>query len=195
MTANKASIPYWDNEGLLPPIHPDVSGNNPNRSPYAMDLSMFIDRFATSPERIDILDGLLRFRSDLHAAGINSGFQWLDGSFLENIEILEDRPPNDIDVVTFFYLPQKQTQASLFHRYPYLFDPAQTKQLYAVDAYPFVLGETTAHHHVKMIAYWYSMWSHRRDGRWKGFVQVDLNPTKDIDARTILSLAGGLHHG
>ena len=34
--------------------------------------------------------------------GIGSGFQWLDGSFLENVEMTEKRDPGDLDLVTFF---------------------------------------------------------------------------------------------
>lgn len=36
---------------------------------------------------------------------------------------------------------------------------------------------------VKVIAYWYSLWSHRRDDSWKGFVQVDLDPEQDAAVR------------
>lgn len=32
---------------------------------------------------------------------------------------------------------------------------------------------------IQRVSYWYSMWSHRRDGVWKGFVQVDLDPMQD----------------
>jgi hypothetical protein len=37
------------------------------------------------------------------------------------------------------------------------------------------------------VAYWYSMWSHRRDGMWKGFVQIDLSPSEDTPALAILA--------
>ncbi|WP_414651656.1 DUF6932 family protein [Hafnia paralvei] len=33
--------------------------------------------------------------------GLAEGFQWVDGSFTENIELIERRTPNDVDVVTF----------------------------------------------------------------------------------------------
>ncbi|RKW41698.1 MAG: hypothetical protein D8H96_09315, partial [Lautropia sp.] len=41
------------------------------------------------------------------------------------------------------------------------------------------------------IAYWYSMWSHRRDGSWKGFLQLDLHQARDADAREWLMLNAG----
>ena len=47
--------------------------------------------------------GFLDFRALLHSLGINTGFQWLDGSFMENVELLEQRAPKDIDVVTLSY--------------------------------------------------------------------------------------------
>ena len=194
MTSGIASIPPWNSAGVLPPIRPNVLGSSPDRSPYVVDLAVLFDRFATSPERMAILDGLLRFRADLHAAGITSGFQWLDGSFLEQVEALEGRAPRDMDVVTFLDLPQGLDQQSLVQRHGSLFDQKHVKATYAMDAYFAVLGQPTDHWQVKNIAYWYSLWSHRRDGLWKGFVQVDLDPSQDGDARAILNLAGGVHH-
>lgn len=94
-------LPQWNGVGILPPVRPEMPGNSPERSPYRVSPAGFVDRFATSPERMAILDGLLRFRGKLHELGIVSGFQWLDGSFLEQIELLENRHPRDMDVVTF----------------------------------------------------------------------------------------------
>ena len=194
MTSSTASIPAWSSTGVLPPIRPNAPGSSPDRSPYVVDLAVLFDRFATSPERTAILDGLLRFRAGLHAAGITSGFQWLDGSFLEQIEALESRAPRDMDVVTFFDLPQGLGQRSLAETHGILFDRERVKAAYAMDAYFAVLGQPTDQWHVKNIAYWYSMWSHRRDGLWKGFVQVNLDPTQDSDAQAVLNHAWGIHH-
>ena len=189
------TIPAWDAMGVLPPIRPGEPGNSPDRSPYMIDLPSLVDRFATSPERVNILDGLLRFRTALHQAGIVSGFQWFDGSFLEDVEMLESRPPKDMDVVTFFHLPEGQDQCSLIQRHKALFDPEQTKENYAMDAYPVVLGQPTDQWQVKRVTYWYSMWSHRRNGLWKGFVEVDLDPAQDASARALLkNLHGGIRH-
>ena len=194
MTSIAASIPAWNSAGVLPPIRPNAPGSSPDRSPYVVDLAVLFDRFATSPERMAILDGLLRFRADLHAAGITSGFQWLDGSFLEQVEALEGRAPRDMDVVTFLALPQDLDQRSLAQRHGSLFDQKHVKTTYAMDAYFAVLGQPTDQWQVKNITYWYSLWSHRRDRLWKGFVQVDLDQSQDGDARAILNLAGGVHH-
>ncbi|WP_407681941.1 hypothetical protein [Pseudomonas hamedanensis] len=40
---------------------------------------------------------------------------------------------------------------------------------------------------VAMTTYWYSMWSHRRTGQWKGFLRVDLSPVQDEAAKTLLA--------
>ena len=191
MTASTVAIPAWNSAGVLPPIRPNAPGSSPDRSPYVVDLAVLFDRFTTSPERMAILDGLLRFRADLHAAGITSGFQWLDGSFLEQVEALEGRPPRDMDVVTFFDLPQGLDQRSLAQRHGTLFDQKHVKATYTMDAYFVVLGEPTVHWHVKSIAYWYSMWSHRRNQAWKGYLQIDLNPAHDADARERLTQLDG----
>jgi hypothetical protein len=132
-------------------------------------------RFGTSRERCIILDGLLRYRAALHAEGLVSGFQWIDGSFLEQVEQIEERPPNDVDVVTFFRLSAENTAEAVLARNPDLFDAAKTKVRFHVDAYVVQL-DTEAAFLVGSSAYWYSVWSHRRDGSWKGFVQVDLGP-------------------
>lgn len=194
MTSSIAPIPAWNSAGALPSIRPSAPGNSTDRSPYRVNLATLVDRFATSSERMDILDGLLRFRADLHLAGITSGFQWLDGSFLEQVELLEGRAPRDMDVVTFFDLPHGQDQRSLAQPHGMLFDPKYLKQTYAMDAYFVVLGDPLDTESVRRVSYWYSLWSHRRDGLWKGFVQVDLDPRQDGDARAVLNLAGGVHH-
>ncbi|AQZ32059.1 MULTISPECIES: DUF6932 family protein [Pseudomonadaceae] len=184
-------IPEWNLSGVLPPIQPGEAGHSANRSPYRVALVEVVEVFSGSAHRISILQGLLDYRAALHALGIARGFQWLDGSFMEHVEVLESRPPRDMDVVTFFHLPANETQASLASKAAHLFIPEQTKAVYQLDAYPYILGRPTEPHHVKQISYWYSMWSHRRNGMWKGFVQVDLAPEEDQAARSILELVQG----
>lgn len=194
MTLNIGSVPAWNSVGVLPPIRPDAPGHSPDRSPYTVELTALIDRFATSQERVAILGGLLRLRAALHQARVVSGFQWLDGSFLESVETLEQRAPRDMDVVTFLHLPSGQDQRILVQANSHLFDPKHLKATYFMDAYFMVLGQPSDAWQVKKISYWYSMWSHRRDGLWKGFVQVDLDPSQDDRARAVLNHSGGIHH-
>lgn len=143
-------------------------------------------RFSTSPERQAILRGFLTYRQALHQMGINSGFQWLDGSFMENVELLEKRQPRDIDVVTFLYTPENFAPSAGDLT---VFDKSFAKSQYKVDAYLVELNEISPAQLVEQSAYWYSVWSHRRNHVWKGFLQIDLHPAEDAAAFALLENA------
>jgi hypothetical protein len=173
--------------GVLPPIRPGHAGTSKDRSPYKVSIASVIETFATSPQRISILEGFLNFRQELYTVGMSHGFQWLDGSFTQNVETHESRSPNDIDVVTFFLLSSNDTQQNVVNRNPSLFDEEQVKKTYSVDSYFMALGAPVGKSSVQTISYWYSMWSHCRDGLWKGFLQVDLNADDDVIAQQMLN--------
>ncbi len=173
------AVPTWIH-GVIPPINP-LDPISPDRSPYSVALPDLILHFNMSPERRVILEGFLEYRKALHAVGLTDGFQWLDGSFMEDVENLENRPPKDIDVVTFYQLPAGVSQADVFNKNPMLFDHDHVKATFKVDAYPISLG-ASAVRLVKQSAYWYSMWSHRRNDHWKGYLEVPLSPNLDNDA-------------
>jgi hypothetical protein len=158
-------IPDWNHQGLLPP-NDAVDPTSAERSPYTVSLTDFVLHFGTTKERQTILQGLLGFRAVLHAAGLNNGFQWVDGSFLENIEKIENRAPADMDVVTFFHLPPRQTQQSFASAHPDLFNHADAKTRFHVDAYFVPMDDNPPACLVERSAYWYSLWSHRRNGQW-----------------------------
>jgi hypothetical protein len=40
---------------------------------------------------------------------------------------------------------------------------------------------------VTAVSYWHSMWSHRRNGLWKGFVQVDISKDEDDIAAALVA--------
>ncbi len=156
-----------------------------------MSLTDFVSRFGLSPQRLKILNGFLDYRAQLHDVGLTNGFQWLDGSFLENVEFIHSRPPNDVDVVTFYHRPQGQSQLDVQKRNPALFPNGKDthdilKATYRVDAYLSDL-DTPADVLVQQSVYWYSVWSHRRDYLWKGYVQVDLSPVDDVSARALVN--------
>lgn len=185
----KVAIPPWSSTGLIPPID-SASPAGPERSPYFVALPEVVLRFGTSAERQRILDGFLRYRARLQSAGMTDGFQWLNGNFLENIEVLEGRSPNDLDVVTFFRLQTGVTQTMIRTADPGVFPLSQAeriafKSVFLVDSY-FVDLEARSDLLVRQSAYWYSMWSHRRDTRWKGYLQVDLASAEDGAARSQL---------
>jgi hypothetical protein len=173
-------IPAWNSSAVLPSVRPGQPGHSADRSPYSASFSEVVQRFATSLERIAILRGLLQYRRELARIGISNGFQWLDGSFMEHKEALLNAPPNDMDVVTFFTLPTGITdEQSLLAQNPELFMSDLSKPRFHVDAYAMVIGNPLEASDVQQISYWYSMWSHRRNGLWKGFVQVDISAAGD----------------
>jgi hypothetical protein len=178
----KVPIPNWNPDGVLPPINAAFPVS-PDRSPYHVSLEDIVDRFGTSNERTQILNGFMRFREELFLVGLQKGFQWLDGSFMENSEFLAGRPPNDIDVVTFYWLPTGATQATVLASKPELFDARQTKTDYSVDGYFVELSTSAPETVVKEAAYWYGVWSHRRNDKWKGYLQVDLDQSETVLAK------------
>lgn len=181
------AIPHWNFDGVLPPYDESDPASH-SRSPYDVSLTDLILRFATSNDRKRILDGLLRFREALHAVGLTQGFQWIDGSFLENVEATEARNPADIDVVTFYHLPASNSQETLFSANPDLFDNIATKRDFHVDAYFIELGSMSPEDLTTRVAYWYSLWAHRRDALWKGFLKIDLANVDDLTAKVNLSI-------
>ncbi len=177
-----ASIPYWNACGVFPPI--DASApTSPERSPYSVSLIDIVMRFSTTTERRSVLTGFLNYRAALHGFGLTEGFQWLDGSFFEDIEAIEQRAPHDMDVVSFYDTPDNFT---ITDEQAQLFDQAAAKVRFRVDAYVVELNKVTPRELVFWSAYWYSMWSHRRNQVWKGFLKVELAPTEDAQALTWL---------
>ena len=174
------TIPEWDGNKVLPPIHPATPEGQEHdslyRAPYVARLAEFVTRFATTRDRVDLIEKFLDYRNALHQAGISEGFQWINGSFVENIkQSSRRRPPEDIDVVTFFFRDESAREG-----YEDLFDPDITKQNFDVDGYGKELGRPLAVVTAMDIGYFHGMWSHRRvDHVWKGFIQVDLDPEED----------------
>lgn len=117
------------------------------------------------------------------------GFQWVNGSFVENITQLENREPRDIDVVTFYHIPHGHTQESILAEHPDLFNHQFNKDRYHMDAYFVELNIESTFYLSKTIAFWHSLWSHIRAGSRKGYLAVDLASNEDMVARGILNLA------
>ena len=176
-------IPDWDALGVLPP-HDERNPTGQARSPYRASLVDFVERFASSPERVAIVRGFLDYRAALHRLGYVTGFQWLDGSFSEDVERVEGRPPRDVDVVSFVHAPSAASAATEGDEVALDHDGA--KERFLVDGYFVELDELDSRSIVAWSAYWYSMWSHRRTQTWKGFVQVELAPGQDADAAAAL---------
>jgi hypothetical protein len=184
------AIPDWSPQGVLPPINP-LSTTSADRSPYEVTLLDLVMRFATSKARCQILDGFLTYRRELHTMGLHQGFQWIDGSFAEHVELLETRDPKDVDVVTFLHIPDPFTPTS---QQDLVLDHDHVKAMYRVDAYIVEINLLPPDNLIKQSTYWYSMWSHRRNQTWKGYLQVDLSSAEDANAQAWLAahMAGEL---
>ena len=169
-------IPSFNHSGVLPPFVGDAHSEL-GRSPYLTDLSTIGRLLVTTDIRREIFEGLLKYRSALRAAGIAEGFQWIDGSFVEAVELTRQRPPGDIDVVTFGRRPpgmSDEAWATMVKGRSDLFRAKETKRLYKCDAY-FVDMGVASDWLVIQTAYWSSLFSHQRETfLWKGMLQIDL---------------------
>ena len=147
----------------------------------------FVERFGVTEERCALLADLLDLRAALYEARLVQGFQWINGSFAEHVEVRQDRAPNDIDVVTFHHIPDDHgTQQKLREAYPSLFE-SHWGDSGSIHSYFQHLNPIAPEHLVRRTAYWYSLWSHTREGTWKGFLEVDLAPDEDVKARQKLN--------
>lgn len=102
MNGHEVSSSFWNEEGLIPPVKDPIGRD---RSPYRMPLSDFVEEFGVSRLRRDLLSDLLDLRAALHEARLVKGFQWINGSFAEHVEVRRNRAPDDIDVVRFYHIP------------------------------------------------------------------------------------------
>ena len=105
------------------------------------------------------------------------------------------RPPRDIDIVTFFHIPDGETGKTLLKNHPSLFDPVVLKDLYLMDGYYVPLNEGAPEEIISHATYWYSLWSHTRNGLWKGYLQIDLSDVYDEPARHLLEEIDGTDRG
>ncbi len=190
MNDSTGSIPSWDHAGHLPPFFGEAA-SPAQRSPYLVGLADLALRFGDTQERRRLIAGLLDYRAALHAAGLQDGFQWIDGSFVEDTMVHSQREPADIDVVTFFRLVGGQEQQTLVEENPSLFDPRANRRRYGVDAYTVDLDGGNPSFLVRTVAYWNSLWSHDRNQNWKGYLEVDLLGSDDAAARAVLDESAG----
>jgi hypothetical protein len=150
-------------------------------------MSELVSRFGTSGERCALLEGLLDLRLALQRLGITEGIQWIDGSFVENIEARRSRPPGDIDVVTIAARPVRDQGAwmQLVRDKQEVFNSEAAKVKFHCDHYfldtlkrPDLLVADTV--------YFSSLFSHQREtSLWKGIISVQLS-SDDAEARLFL---------
>jgi hypothetical protein len=147
--------------------------------------------FCSSQARVTIFLGLLEHRRILASLGFVQGFQWLSGSFLEDIEHIERRDPRDIDIVTFCQPPTQchgpADLNALMQANLDVFEPSRAKARFHCDPY-FVNLLYSSAAIVALTRYWFGLFSHRRGGLWKGLLQVQLALSQDdSDAESFVS--------
>ena len=153
-------------------------------------------RFGDTAARRDLLAGLLDFRAALHRVGLTRGFQWVNGSFVTDIMRIANREPRDIDVVTFFHLPDGHTPASFAREVPELLNRDNNRNRYNVDALFMVLDNNDMRYMATRFAFFNNLWSHtreeeRQEWRWKGYLEIDLSDHEDAVAGIALDQAAG----
>jgi hypothetical protein len=170
-------IPEFDHNNVLPP-HIGNPIHKEHLSPYPCTILELCHKFSTSPQRIEILKGFVSFRQKMVQQNIIYGFQWVDGSFLENIELAENRPPNDIDVVTFFGGKNPDELANLMRNFPEFGNSVLAKRNFKVDHYP-VDYSYSPDVTVEMTRYWIQLFTHNRNNVWKGILKLGINTSID----------------
>lgn len=175
-------VPDFDHNGVLPPHLGNHAQDSSRMAPYTCTSVELVDKLCTSNDRRNILYGLFELRDALRLLGINQGFQWLDGSFTEDVENRRGGPPGDIDVITFYQpLSAAPTAAPALAVLAVLVDRAATKSRYRVDHIFVPLAShldrvLDAHRIVDNTRYWFGLFSHRRsDDVWKGMLRLELD--------------------
>ena len=170
-------IPGFNHPYVLPPFVGDSPTAASDASPYRASILEMTQRFASLPGRRRLIEGLLNYRADLAALGFVRGFQWLDCSSAEDIEAHEQRPPNDMDIVTFAFSPVGMTTGQIKQTladHPALFMNAQAKKKYGCDAYMVPMDRSPVNL-VNSTTYYFGLFLHRRsDQVWKGLSQIPL---------------------
>lgn len=182
-------IPSLNHHGVIPPY---TGANGPggrpaDLSPFAVSSYDVAVTLGTSPVRLGILDGWLRHRSELKALGM-TGFQWIDGSFVE----AKDQPA-DMDLVSFIMPPPAVVQQGMIavnamvSSNKHLFDRAAVRSAYSLDVLTVPLYSDPAFI-VAATSYYLGLFSHRRqDNMWKGMLEVQINDATEAQARAFVT--------
>jgi hypothetical protein len=155
-------------------------------TPFEATAVELVRTFGTSAHRLTLLQNWLEHRAAFRALGFTEGFQWIDGSFVE------DKVPRDLDVVTFSRRPARasgpQALEALIRANPDQCIRGPVKTRYSLDAF-FVDLDGSKESLVNATRYYAGLFSHRRtDDLWKGMVQVRFdNPVDDAAATAVLA--------
>lgn len=196
-------IPPFDHNQVLPPYLENPKSIE-ELSPYFCSTVELCERFGTTPERRRLLKSLLDFRARLNEMHVSKGFQWLDGSFTEDVELREKRAPRDMDVVTFFWGCNLAHLEVIEEEFPAFIYRRACKKSYLLDH--FAIDANMDNYEddpgnpdllIESVRYWYGLFSHNRDNVWKGMIRLELNtPELDREALNLLTnmTEGGCRH-
>ncbi|RYY85559.1 MAG: hypothetical protein EOO15_16690 [Chitinophagaceae bacterium] len=180
------SIPNFDHNYVLPP-HLGDPITRAHLSPYLCNVFEVCKHFSTSSQRVKILKHFIAFRQRITTLNVVNGFQWLDGSFIEDIETSEGRDPNDLDLVTFYGGLSPHDDLAIRSSFPEFSDPVLSKNNFFLDHYA-VDYSYNPDVTVEQTRYWLQLFTHNRRGVWKGIIKVSLNtPAEDIQAMNFLN--------
>lgn len=181
-------IPDFTASHALPPFLGSTPDDRAAQSPFHTTMDEVVQRFAKTPARCAILEGLLNFREVIIALGFNDGYQWIDGSFVENVEVSQNRDPGDADIVTVAYRPASMSDREFddFVENHVIFDRKAMKEQYLLDAI-FIDMDIEPHLMIDNLTFYFSLFSHKRETfLWKGMLRVPLI-SDDIQAKARLA--------
>ena len=166
-------LPKHRPDGTLPPHVGERMFLRLPCSPYEISMRDMKRLFVTSERRERLFEGLVSMRRDLARIGVTDGFQWVAGSFVEK----GAREPKDIDVVTFFLMPESWNDRASRERVmsdnENLFVRKRSLETYGADSYLVRLAMRSAM--FRELVLWYALYGHDRHTlAWKGFVELDL---------------------
>jgi hypothetical protein len=174
-------IPALNSHGVLPP-HQGNPADRVSTSPYQATTLELCVKFSKTPARRAILKGYLGLRTLLHHLQITNGFQWVDGTFLEDGRHPKQKSPDHIQVVTFCHPSPLFAEPEFSDLVETLTSRKATRTQFQVDHMPVLLSwptETVIDH----TRHWCGLLSHQREtGVWKGLLRIDLNTIADDTA-------------
>jgi hypothetical protein len=186
-------VPGFDARGLLPPyIGPDETAVD--RSPYGAAMTEIVVRLAATSHRRNLLKGLLDYRQLLNGLGYTAGLQFIDGSFVEDVETREARDPKDIDVFSFLERPLRyRNDPAIWATVGFsewsneIVNRPHNMSRFNLDTYAVAVDQVSGLDVILATTYWSSLFAHKRITHdWKGFLRVPLNFADDVAARALL---------
>ncbi len=157
------------NNGVLPALNGNPVTSSPT-SPYQATSLELCETFGGTKPRRKILHGFLQFRERLRRFGINEGFQWIDGPFVE--ENNGRGNPERIHVVTFCRYPNNITSEGI--ETAGLTDERLRAHLF-IDHNWVSLG-WAAPKLIEHTRFHYGELSHQMETRlWKGLLRIELD--------------------